>query len=112
MASSTVTLEKTTTVQSRDILHVGSPRTMTTTPLLVKGRKVGGGEDSAGEDVPDNKRCCGHKHKKSELVSYDELPEFLRHNEFIVNYYRSEWPVKEALLSAFSIHNETINVWT
>ncbi|KAK8923530.1 hypothetical protein KSP39_PZI019744 [Platanthera zijinensis] len=46
------------------------------------------------------------------LVDYDSLPEFLKHNEFIVNYYRSEWPLRETLLSLFSIHNETLNVWT
>ncbi|KAF8718036.1 hypothetical protein HU200_025506 [Digitaria exilis] len=109
-SSSTVTLEKTTTVvQSHNKDVESSPRTTMKTPLLVKGRKIGG---DVGEDVVVDKRCCGHKHKKLELVSYDELPEFLRHNEFIVDYYRSEWPVKEALLSAFSIHNETINVWT
>ncbi|OEL13239.1 Heptahelical transmembrane protein 4 [Dichanthelium oligosanthes] len=108
--ASTVTLEKmmrsprTMTIQSGDDIDVGSPRTLRS-PLLMKGRKVGGG----GEDVVTDK-CCGHK--KCELVSYDKLPEFLKHNEFIVDYYRSEWPIKEALLSAFSIHNETINVWT
>ncbi|RCV46071.1 hypothetical protein SETIT_9G503000v2 [Setaria italica] len=101
--ASTVTLEKTTTVQSGDT-GVGSPKTVLRSPLLMKGRKVG---DGGGEDATDN--CCGHR---CELISYDKLPEFLKHNEFIVDYYRSEWPVKEALLSAFSIHNETINVWT
>ncbi|KAL0907104.1 hypothetical protein M5K25_025647 [Dendrobium thyrsiflorum] len=46
------------------------------------------------------------------LVDYDSLPEFLKHNEFILNYYRSEWPLKETILSIFSIHNETLNIWT
>jgi adiponectin receptor len=105
MASSTVTLEKTeTSVRSGDT-GVRSPNTAMRSPLLMKGRKVGDG-DGEGE-VVDN--CCG---RRRDLVSYDKLPEFLKHNEFIVDYYRSEWPVKEALLSAFSIHNETINVWT
>ncbi|RLN41397.1 heptahelical transmembrane protein 4-like [Panicum miliaceum] len=106
--ASTVTLEKrTTTVQQSGgggRLDVGSPRTVRS-PLLMKGRKVGDG--GGGEDAAD--KCCG---RRCELVSYDKLPEFLKHNEFIVDYYRSEWPIKEALLSAFSIHNETINVWT
>lgn len=39
-------------------------------------------------------------------------PAFLQHNEFILHYYRSEGPLKEALLSVFALHNETINVWT
>jgi len=102
--ASTVTLEKTTTVQSGGGTDAGSPRTVRS-PLLMKGRKVG---DCGGEDATD--KCCGRR--RCELVSYDRLPEFLKHNEFIVDHYRSEWPIKEALLSAFSIHNETINVWT
>jgi adiponectin receptor len=50
--------------------------------------------------------------KKYALVSYHELPEYMKENEFILNYYRSEWPVLNAVLSLFSWHNETINVWT
>ncbi|KAL6867307.1 hypothetical protein ACP4OV_015331 [Aristida adscensionis] len=110
MASSTVTtLEKTTTVvESSDAGGAGSPTTTTLkSPLLMKKTEKDGG---AATGRP---RCCGHgKQQSYELVSYDALPEFLRHNEFILDYYRSEWPVKQALLSAFSIHNETINVWT
>ncbi|CAN6313706.1 unnamed protein product [Urochloa humidicola] len=81
--ASTVTLEKTTTIHSGG-MDVGSPKAAMRSPLLMKGRKVG--ED----DVVEGK-CCGHR--KCELVSYDKLPEFLKHNEFIVDYYRSEWPI-------------------
>ncbi|KAL5225312.1 hypothetical protein ABZP36_011951 [Zizania latifolia] len=52
------------------------------------------------------------KRKKCELVSYDELPDWLKDNEFIHGYYRCEWPLKEIILSVFSIHNETLNVWS
>ncbi|KAH0463958.1 hypothetical protein IEQ34_006744 [Dendrobium chrysotoxum] len=52
------------------------------------------------------------KTAKFELVDYDSLPDFLKHNEFIVSYYRSEWPLKQTILSIFSIHNETLNIWT
>ncbi|MQL91168.1 hypothetical protein Taro_023772 [Colocasia esculenta] len=55
------------------------------------------------------KRC---EHTKCELVDYHALPEFLKDNEFVLRYYRAEWPLKETLLSIFSIHNETVNVWT
>ncbi|KAJ4766610.1 Heptahelical transmembrane protein 4 [Rhynchospora pubera] len=55
--------------------------------------------------------CSGHK-QKPHLVSYECLPEFLKHNEFIIDYYRSEWPLKDVFFSLFSVHNETLNVWT
>lgn len=102
--SSTVTLEKTTAIQSDGGRAgvVGSPNKTNRSPLLVAKKGAEGG-------AKEKARCCG---RRCELVSYDKLPEFLKHNEFIVDHYRSEWPVKEALLSAFSIHNETINVWT
>ncbi|GJM95572.1 hypothetical protein PR202_ga12330 [Eleusine coracana subsp. coracana] len=50
--------------------------------------------------------------RKYELIGYDELPEWLKDNEFIHGYYRCEWPMKETILSIFSIHNETLNVWS
>ncbi|OAY33602.1 hypothetical protein MANES_13G110400v8 [Manihot esculenta] len=49
---------------------------------------------------------------KYQLVEYHCLPGYLRDNEYIVGHYRSEWPMKQVLLSIFSIHNETLNVWT
>lgn len=49
---------------------------------------------------------------KYQLVEYNSLPGYLRDNEFIRGYYRSEWPLKQVFLSIFSIHNETLNVWT
>jgi len=49
---------------------------------------------------------------KYQLVEYNSLPAYMRDNEFILGYYRSEWPLKQIFLSIFSIHNETLNVWT
>ncbi|RWR91295.1 heptahelical transmembrane protein 2 [Cinnamomum micranthum f. kanehirae] len=46
------------------------------------------------------------------LVKYEALPEYLKDNEFILDYYRSEWPLKEAFRSVFLWHNETLNIWT
>lgn len=50
--------------------------------------------------------------KEYNLVAYDELPEYMKENEYIRGYYRSEWPISHAFLSLFSWHNETINIWT
>lgn len=49
---------------------------------------------------------------KYQLVEYHALPAYLRDNEYILGHYRSEWPIKQILLSIFTIHNETLNVWT
>ncbi|XP_051206286.1 heptahelical transmembrane protein 4 [Lolium perenne] len=99
MASTVTVLKRRTTIRMSEVAAMVSP-TSTTKSSLLEGSKGGG-------DVA--KRCCGHKH---ELVGYEALPEFLKHNEFVLDYYRSEWPIKQALLSVFALHNETINIWT
>ncbi|CAN4083047.1 unnamed protein product [Withania somnifera] len=52
------------------------------------------------------------KKVKYQLVEYHSLPGYLKDNEYILGHYRSEWPLKQVLLSVFTIHNETLNVWT
>ncbi|KAH9625144.1 hypothetical protein KSS87_022405 [Heliosperma pusillum] len=52
------------------------------------------------------------KKVRYQLLEYHALPAFLKDNEYILGHYRSEWPLKQVLLSIFTIHNETLNVWT
>ncbi|XP_042489849.1 heptahelical transmembrane protein 1-like [Macadamia integrifolia] len=58
------------------------------------------------------KRSETKRKKKYNLVSFWESPDYLRDNEYILNYYRVDWPLKESFFSIFSWHNETLNVWT
>ena len=52
------------------------------------------------------------KKMKYQLVEYHSLPAYMKDNEFILGHYRAEWPLKQIFLSNFSLHNETLNVWT
>lgn len=53
-----------------------------------------------------------NKEKRYRLLSFHELPEYMKDNEFILNYYRADWSLKGAFFSIFRWHNETLNVWT
>lgn len=50
-------------------------------------------------------------YKRRPLLSIEEVPVWLRFNPFIRTGYRPPMTVREALLSLFSWHNETVNVW-
>lgn len=69
-----------------------------------KKKKNNGNKNMKSENRNRTKRCC--------LVSFEELPEYMKDNEFILNYYRANWPLKDAFFSLFRWHNETLNVWT
>ncbi|KAG4930115.1 hypothetical protein AAZX31_17G106600 [Glycine max] len=59
-----------------------------------------------------NNMCDRHSGKRYPLLSFWELPEYMKDNEYILRYYRANWPFKQALFSLFRWHNETLNVWT
>ncbi|XP_021741793.1 heptahelical transmembrane protein 1-like [Chenopodium quinoa] len=69
-----------------------------------------------GNNFCENSKKCnekyGQKSKNCRLLSFHELPDYMKDNEFIHKYYRAEWPLKQAFFSLFQWHNETLNVWT
>ena len=84
----------------------------------LRGRKLGnmckGGMESvtlAGK-LPEKRKKVVEEGEEPALVSFEELPEYMKENEFIRGYYRMEWPIKHAIKSIFRWHNETLNVWT
>jgi adiponectin receptor len=46
------------------------------------------------------------------LFLFDEIPERLKDNPFILSGYRAHYTTKMCLQSVFRIHNETANIWT
>ncbi|KAM1093124.1 hypothetical protein ACFX2I_020232 [Malus domestica] len=46
------------------------------------------------------------------LRKLEELPPYMKDNEYILDHYRCEWPLKDLLFSVFAFHNETLNIWT
>lgn len=81
-------------------------QTETEDKILMKKKKKQGGNNS------NNNKMKKQGSKRYDLVSFQELPEYMKDNEFILNYYRTDWPLKQAFFSIFRWHNETLNVWT
>ena len=67
-------------------------------------------KNNNNDDIENMKKKKNNK--KFQLLKYEELPDYMKDNEYILNYYRSEWSLKHAFISLFLCHNETLNVWT
>lgn len=83
--------------------------------------KMGSEKISAFCSTEDSSVCCSRdnskkrnkiKSKRPALLSWNELPEYMKDNEYILKHYRADWPLKDAFFSLFRWHNETLNVWT
>ncbi|XP_076926350.1 heptahelical transmembrane protein 1-like [Bidens hawaiensis] len=69
-------------------------------------------EESAKMDETQFLNLNKKVNNKYPLLKYEELPEYMKDNEYILNYYRAGWPLNHAFISLFMCHNETLNVWT
>lgn len=72
--------------------------------LIVGNEHAGGAKEGKGRRL--------WKKVKYQLVEYHSLPAYMKDNEYILRYYRCDWPLNHIFLSIFTIHNETLNVWT
>lgn len=73
---------------------------------------IGKGEEKDRGNLGSVKKEADEPRRKYSLLSYDELPEYMKDNEYILNHYRADWPLREAFFSLFRWHNESLNVWT
>jgi len=92
-----------------------SPMNTIQTKCVVKRKTRETDETFSFEQSKDTMKKNGfdrHRPKRYPLMSFWELPEYMKDNEYILRYYRANWPFKQALFSLFRWHNETLNVWT
>lgn len=73
-------------------------------------RKLFGGRGGGGASKEEG---YGKKPKtKNNLAHYDELPDFLKDNDFVRSWYRRESSPRAAVASLWRLHNETGNIWS
>ncbi|GAB2232598.1 hypothetical protein Droror1_Dr00011639 [Drosera rotundifolia] len=76
------------------------------TPIPFEAEEVNGGGGERRKEVNTKRE------KRWALSTFEELPDYMKDNDFIRKYYRVEWPIRDAALSLFRWHNETLNIWT
>eukprot|EP00128_Syssomonas_multiformis_P000102 Colp12_sorted_trinity150504_noHs@18609 len=72
---------------------------------------------SCGSDLNERR---GNKHpphhgkakRRAKTVAFHDAHNFLQDNHYIKHGYRHEHTIKDCLVSLFTLHNETLNVWT
>jgi adiponectin receptor len=68
---------------------------------------------SAVSTIADAAAAAEQKVSSALLLLWDELPHWRRDNAFILTGYRpASNSYLSSLLSAFSVHNESVNIWT
>lgn len=104
------------TVDQRKELHLANNKLVAVevNPAITSKIDEDGEEKFSCTSNKKVKDCSGIEKRRQRygLLSFHQLPEYMKDNEFIVNYYRADWPLKQAFFSLFRWHNETLNVWT
>ena len=82
-----------------------SRKATATTMSIVRRKRTRSPNRASLETQQETKKTKAEKKRQRferRLVKYEELPEYLRDNEYILDYYRCEWPLKDAFLNVFS----------
>lgn len=68
---------------------------------------------SSSHTLLDTVKAVEEKIESTLLVAWDELPDWRRDNAFITTGYRpTSNSYQRSLASIFSVHNESVNIWT
>ncbi|CAD2213149.1 adiponectin receptor [Angomonas deanei] len=78
-----------------------------------RGRSPAKRSNSKGGKTPRSKLPTPHNDDKDYPLYYiDQVPEYLRDNQYILSHYRAYYSFKACVGSLFRLHNETFNIWT